>query len=637
MPKTRNIRHSPFPPWFTFDIINKIKFKWKLWSRYKRSKSLEDLLNFKSVRSEIKRDVKIAYRDYICDLENNIKANPNKFWTHISRLKKQGGIPSQMSYNNKVLCNPADIVNAFATHFSSGYTDCKATNLNEFVCESYNDLIQFNTISEADVFKALKKIKCNLTSGHDNIPGFLLSDCASVLSHPLSVIFNLIINSAIFPDIWKHSIISPIFKKGSRNTIENYRPISLICNFAKVFEFVLHKFLLFNVRSKISDCQHGFVSNRSTISNLCVFTQFVSESFDAMLQVDVAYTDFSKAFDKLNHDILLVKLSNFGFSASLLSLFKSYLSNRTQCVKYNGHVSDSISVLSGVPQGSVLGPLLFVIYINDIAKSISSNILMYADDLKIFRTVSSINDCRMLQDDLQKFLCWSNCNFLPVNFDKCFIMSFTNKNIQTLYPYDLNNTILTRVDSFCDLGVTFDSKLSFVNHINNICANALKSLGFILRCGSSFSDFDCLKILYFAYVRSKLEYASVVWSPFSRIHIDTLEKIQRRFLKYLAFRADGVYPPRGSSHITLLNQFGFRDLHCRRTIASLNFLKKLVHFHIDCPDLLSRLYLLVPRLSSRSHDCFYLPTPRLNVVKHSPIYEMCTLYNSEQNAFDIFK
>ncbi|RYA69761.1 reverse transcriptase family protein, partial [Enterobacter cloacae complex sp. 2DZ2F20B] len=221
--------------------------------------------------------------------------------------------------------------------------------------------------------------------------------------------------------------------------IENYRPISLICNFAKIFETILHKFISFNIRSLITVSQHGFVNGRSTTSNLCEFTQFVADNLDAKRQVDVAYTDFSKAFDKLDHGLLHVKLRNFGFSSALFDLISSYLSNRVQVVNYNGYESSKTVVSSGVPQGSILGPLFFVIYINDVVRDIKSNVLMYADDLKIFREVNSFEDCLSLQNDLHTFHNWSNSNLLPVNYAKCYIMSFTNKTSLISYGYTLNN------------------------------------------------------------------------------------------------------------------------------------------------------------------------------------------------------
>ena len=302
-------------------------------------------------------------------------------------------------------------------------------------------------------------------------------------------------------------------------------------------------------------------------------------------------------------------------------------------VKYQGYQSHEVEVCSGVPQGSVLGPLFFVIFINDIIVNIKSNILIYADDIKIFKTISSMEDCLILQNDLTTFLHWSNSNLLPVNFDKSYVMSYTNKNFQILYNYTLNNIFLSRVDTFKDLGVIFDSKLTFHNHINAVTSEAFKSLGFIIRCGYHLTDINCLRILYFAYVRSKLEYASVVWSPFQKTYIDSLEKIQRRFLKYLMFRADGNYPPRGFPHVSLLQIFHIDDLNTRRVKAALNFLKKLIAFDIDCSYLLSKICFYVPRLSSRNRFYFYLPTPRINIVKHSPIYEMCSLYN--QNLYDL--
>jgi hypothetical protein len=636
VPETCSGYNGCYPPWFNSSIIKNIKRKWQIWRQYKINNNPVTCQIFKTIRSQIKHDIKQAYKVYIDSIEGSIRTDPKKFWSHVNSIKNSKGVPGRMSYLNNQFQDPNDIVNAFADFFQQCYTASGVFTGRDVI---HSDANNVNTpfISKSDVTSALKKLKPKLTAGPDNIPAFLLKDCASVLAYPLQLVFNLALKTCRFPEIWKLSSISPIFKKGNRTQVENYRPISLICNFSKVFESILYDTLFASVRNTISEFQHGFVSGRSTVTNLCSFTQFVAECFDARLQVDVVYTDFSKAFDRLDHRILLCKLREFGLSESLLQFFESYLGSRKQFVMCNGFRSKEITVSSGVPQGSVLGPLFFIMFINDISVNIESNILMYADDLKVYRKISNTHDCEMLQRDIVRIQEWCNCNNLFLNVQKCHAMSYTNKSTTILFDYHIDHYLLTRDNMICDLGITFDTRLTFSNHINVIVSGALRSLGFIIRCTKNFSDIRSLKMLYFAFVRSRLEYGSIIWSSNCQTHIQNLEKVQRRFLKFLAHRIDGTYPERGRSQSELLERFECQDLKTRRVNASMSFLRNLIHYRIDCSNLLSKLYFLVPRLTSRNHVCFYLPTPRIDVQKHSPLYTMCENYNVHQHAFDIFR
>jgi hypothetical protein len=216
-----------------------------------------------------------------------------------------------------------------------------------------------------------------------------------MLAKPLTYIFN-------FPVAWKMSHVTPVFKSGDRSDVTNYRPI---CNFSKVFEHVLHCLVYPHVSHMIIDSQHSFMKGRSTVTNLAVISQCLCEIVDREGQVDCIYTDFSKAFDRMNLSILLEKLDSFGFSGNLVNLMYSYLSGRQQCV-VNGFRSRAYWQSSGVPQGSVLGPLLFNLYVNDITAGIHSHCLLYADYLKIYRQIRSSVDCEQLQADLTTLDNW---------------------------------------------------------------------------------------------------------------------------------------------------------------------------------------------------------------------------------------
>lgn len=476
-----------------------------------------------------------------------------------------------------------------------------------------------------------------MTTGPDGIPAFLLRDCACIFAPPLVIIFNLILKNGCFPSMWRRSKVCPIFKKGDKSDISNFRAISIICNFAKVFEFLLHDVIYCKISNKISIHQHGFMKGRSTTTNLLCVTQFISESIDDQSQTDVIYTDFSKAFDRLDHTMLLKKLNDIGLSENLITLFRSYLSNRVQYVTFNGFKSVEYVATSGVPQGSVLGPLFFVIFINDIADELNEvNYLMYADDLKLFSRIYSTDDCIHLQESLNKINNWCTKFNLPLNPQKCNVMSFTRKSIPISYDYTINNNILHRPETLRDLGVIFDKTLAFNIHINTIVSEASKTYGFIVRNSREFSNLETLKMLYCCYVRSKLEYASLVWTPHYNVHVNDLESVQRKFLKFMYFKSEGTYPAIGFPQDDLLDRYALISLRCRRECISQIFLFKIINNIIDAPQLLSKLSFNIPRTMSRHSNVFYLATPRTNILKFSPIYVICDNHNAICGDIDIF-
>lgn len=421
-----NTKRHLYPKWYTTQIINNIRQKHKFHRLYKRTQKQQDLDKFKHLRSLIKIQTQKAYKDFVTKTESNIHDDPAQFWNFINSKKGITRIPGKITFDDITYNTPTEIVNAFKNYFNTVFQKSTSYKNNVSIFNNH-PLISVNTVSEDDVVSAVKKLKNKQTTGPDLVPSFLLKDCVSILAKPILKIINLSLTSSTFPETWKSTKICPVHKKGSTSMVTNYRPIAIISNVAKIFETILHKHIYRQVKHLISPDQHGFVENRSTTTNLCCFSQFATEILDQRGQVDVIYTDFSKAFDRVDHGILLTKLHSAGFSIPLLSLIKSYLTERNLFVSYSGYKSTSFNPTSGVPQGSNLGPLLFLLFINDITDTIDSNVLIYADDIKIYLPIYQIQDSVILQQNLNNIYEWSLINRLDLNISKCKVVTFTKK------------------------------------------------------------------------------------------------------------------------------------------------------------------------------------------------------------------
>lgn len=631
-------RNNKYPPWYSVELKTIIREKEHYFRQYKKHRREIDLSNFKQKRAISKSLAHRDYKHYVVKCGNSIKNDPKRFWSFVNSKKGQTRIPSLMHHDNTELNNPQSIVDAFSDYFKSVFLQSNGdVDINEDFGININmPHLTIDRLTEDEVALSMKKLKNKMTCGPDRCPSFLIRDCAVVLSRPLTIIFNLSLKQGMFPDIWKSASVCPILKHGDPSDVTNYRPITLLCNFAKVFEMSLYNRIYPVIRPIISIDQHGFMEKRSTNTNLIYFSQFLSNVIDQQGQVDVIYTDFSKAFDRLDHRILLIKMEQFGFSTSLIQLLSSYLTNRSQYVLYNGFHSNIYKVTSGVPQGSNLGPLLFLIFINDLNNQITCQKLLFADDLKIFSPIKTACDCDSLQADLDNLTHWCSLNLLDLNISKCKTITFSRKVTVINYDYHINSETLTRTDSIKDLGIHFDSELSFSSHIELTVKSSMKMLGFVLRLGQDFQDNVVLINLYFAYVRSKLEYCSLVWNPIYACYIDSLESVQRKFLKFLCFRIDGRYPERGYNNISLLNRFNINSLNFRRNFYSIKFLHMLLNNNVDSPNILGQLNFLVPRLNNRRTNTFYNPSAHTNILLKSPIHTMCFNYNSICNVCDIF-
>lgn len=629
-------RRRSFPPWFNKEIINNIFKKERAYRNFRVFKSDFYLRKFESLRSLIKVQCQHAYRMYILNAERNIADDPTHFWSFIQSKRTNSRIPTSMRDPNGVPhSDPISIATAFSDYFQSVYS--VSSNLeNPIPFDCLSTIVDVAIITLDDVVKASKTLKNKLTAGPDGIPSFLVKDCSVPLATPLVHIFNQMLKSGVYPNLWKGAKAYPIFKKGDPNVITNYRPISILCNFSKIFEIILSELVSSELNNRFSTYQQGFLSGRSCVTNLSLFSQFVCETLDTIGQVDVLYTDFQKAFDQIDHFILLEKMEcQFGFSNRLINLIRSYMTGRKLYVEIEGFKSPPITPTSGVPQGSNLGPLLFNIFMNDLLCKISCNKLAYADDLKIYNRINDYNDCVALQSNIDIINEWCLNNRLRLNVSKCNVVSYYRIKNPILFDYEIQGTILSRLKTIKDLGVIFDERFSFIPHIETMIADASKVLGFIIRISRQFSSTSIVKLLYQSFVRSKLDYCSLIWSPIYECHSYSIESVQRRFLKYLVFMEDGIYPARGADHNLLLARYNEQPLKKRRDIQSVSFLFKLLHGIIDCPLLLEKIDFHVPHVRSRHQNAFRLKVARTNILYQCPIYNMCQNFNYLSNICDI--
>lgn len=358
----------------------------------------------------------------------------------------------------------------------------------------------------------------------------LFKQLADVLCFPMAFIFDASFKAGVLPTCWLDATVSPVFKKGVTSQPENYRPISLTCVCCRVMERIINKEMLdyLHCNRLITPAQHGFLKKHSTCSNLLESVRDWSVTLNRRLSVDVIYIDFRKAFDSVSHPKLITKLNSVGISGNLLNWITAFLTNRTQCVKVADRMSNKLPVTSGVPQGSVLGPTLFVIFINDIVEILADlnvNMKLFADDVKMYSVVD-VDMSSDLQTACNRLVQWAEIWQMSVAIQKCNVLRVSNRKTELLQPhraYCLDSIPLKWENDCRDLGVLIDSKLSFNSHISLIVHKAHVRAQLILRTFTS-RHCDLLTRAFTTYVRPLLEYCSPVWNPHTLCNIKKLNQ-----------------------------------------------------------------------------------------------------------------
>ena len=383
--------------------------------------------------------------------------------------------------------------------------------------------------------KKLKALNVNKSTGPDEVHPKVLKELATELSHPLSIIYMKSIEESKLSSDWKKAVISVLFKKGDKSMASNYRPVSLTSILCKVLESIIRDHLVeyMMLNSLFSDQQYGFIKKRSSTLQLLKVMDEWTEALDEGNSIDCIYMDFMKAFDTVPHRRLLSKLKSYGFTEIMIKWIEAFTTGRTQQVRIDGVLSEEKTVISGVPQGSVLGPFLFLIYVNDMPEAVRSRLFLFADDNKVYKVIrKAAQDRAMLQEDLDALYAWSKKWLMRIHPEKLFGMEIGADRELPEYEYTVGPMMVRTSKQEKDIGIEIDDKLSFTDHINIQVKKANSKAGW-LRRGFQFLTPKMFTPLYMQVVRSNLEYAVPVWNPFLKTQVDKIESVQERATKML--------------------------------------------------------------------------------------------------------
>ena len=591
-------------PWVTQAIRRQIRKRNRLYKQFKETGDQQIRNKFVAHRNSIKSKIKLSYETYLEGLlglnDENSVCDTKKLFSFLKCSKQDQLGSTALNHGHKLVTNTAEKADIHNLHFQSVFTTKEPLSLSRLCKMKLHDaadsgkipsellppemqkstpVMEDFSISVAGILKLLKNLKPGKAAGPDRLKPILLKELCEEIAPIIQVIFERSIQTGKLPAEWCRAQVSPIFKKGDKTSAANYRPISLTCILCKVLEHIMASHLVkhFDTHDLLYDLQHGFREKRSCDTQLTMLFEDLARNTSVGKQTDLILLDFSKAFDKVNHSKLIWKLHQYGIRGNALSWIQAFLGNRSQTVVIEGEESGSVPVSSGVPQGSVLGPILFLVFINDLPEKLSSQVRLFADDTAVYLTIGGLDDGTVLQNDLDKLSLWESQWDMEFNPSKCQVVRVTTARKAINTVYSLHGQILEVVTSAKYLGVDISSGLSWNSHIDRITGNANRTLGYIRRNIKSKNQ-KVRETAYNTLVRPQLEYAAPIWDPYTKEKTLQLEKIQRRAARWTTSNYDYR-----SSVTSMLDQLSWRTLEQRRADARLCLFYKMIHGIVAVP------------------------------------------------------
>ena len=548
---TSKPKKEPRSPWITKGLLCSINTKNKLYKQYLRCPSIVNHQLFKTFRNKLHGLLRKSKRLYFFKKFEQIKGNMRQTWKTINnvlgRAQKQG-LSNQFKRNTgTIITDPTVISNEFNDFFVNvgpalaSQIHNTGKNYYDYLNSPCQTSIFMKPIVETEIMKIISKFDQNKSAGHDDIGNFIVKKVANEICHPLALIFNLSLLTGNVPDQLKIAKVIPIFKKDDADIFSNYRPVSVLPCFSKVLErLVFNRCIEFiDKNNLLNEKQFGFRANHSTNMAIMQLVDKINNAVEQSKTTLGVFLDLSKAFDTIDHDILLYKLELYGFRGVVKEWFKNYLSDRKQYVKYNDNTSELKNIICGVPQGSILGPLLFILYINDITNtSAILEFILFADDTTIlYSSKHIVNELSLINRELSEVSNWFKANKLSVNASKTNYMIMgtpkmtamktpDNSTLQPNIDIILDDTKLQRVAKTKFLGVIIDENLTWKDNIDGITKTISRNIGVINKV-KYFLPERILHTLYCTLVLPYVNYGILVWGSACKMYLEKLHKLQK--------------------------------------------------------------------------------------------------------------
>ena len=531
-------------PWFSAACAAAIVHRNHFFRLYQREKSSDFKVKFRQASNHCKRVLeaaKLAYANKTKEYITSQKLRSRDFWRIANSVlnKRKSAIPPLFN-GPEVLSSASDKAKLFAESFSlNSNLDDLGVSLPVFPSRTNLKLLNIS-VTPKMVRKVVMNLDLSKASGPDRIPVLVLKNCEPELSYILAELFNKCLKESCFPDCWKVSSVVPVFKNvGERSTAKNYRPVSLLSVVSKVFEKLVNNSIVDHLEKcgLFSDFQYGFRSFRSTADLLTVVSDRIARAFNRSGATRAVALDISKGFDRVWHAGLLHKLKSYGISGQIFGLISSFLSNRRLRVVMDGKSSQKYPVNARVPQGSILGPTLFLLYINDLPDNVICDIAIYADDTTLYSKCDRASDlwqqlelASELESDLRDAVDWGKKWLVDFNAGKTQLVSFDRSNNNGSIDVKMGGSILEEKSSFKMLELTFSSKLDWGSYIISIGKTASKKIGALIR-SMKFLSPEVALYLYKSTIRPFMEYCCHVWAGAPSCYLDLLDKLQKRICR----------------------------------------------------------------------------------------------------------
>ena len=543
--KTKTLaQNNQYKPWISVEILSQIKKKQNLSTLLKNRKISPRY--FRTFKNHVTDLIKYAKKDYYNNLFNTIKNDTKRTWKIINNIikpsrKNNSNLIKTILFNNRIYDEPDKIASLFNAHFSTIGKKISESFQNTSNAGQTNNIrspvnsFSFSYVTPQNVKLAILSLK-NKSCHISMYPVSILKLLEPILSPILASIINKSFQTGTFPKLLKIAKVIPVYKANDKQDITNYRPISILHPISKVFERIIFKQLLgfLNKFSLLNKNQYGFRPHRSTTQAILDNLNFIYENLDNDYTVISIFLDFSKAFDCIDHAILLRKLYQYGIRGIANDYFRSYLSDRTQYVCIENELSSTLPITHGVPQGSVLGPILFLLFINDFPhSSIFFKFTLFADDsnlLSIFKNSTPAMIHSTLQNNLQHVYKWLEINKIKVNVTKCKFMIFSYGRKTEIAPLRFGDGEISETNEYKFLGVYLDNRLTFQSHINHIKNKISKSIGILYKL-NNFLPPNILKTLYETLIKPYITYGIEAWHSAPNYILEKVRVLQKKSIR----------------------------------------------------------------------------------------------------------